>query len=641
MRLKYSVGLLMAILVDGRAVAQTPPPQAYDTYQSGAANLSPLEKRGRDTWYLWTAGDQRLWRKIAMITNGVTDLLQYVDSRRNGSRFRDLGVITEPGCKPASKPDEFGLWFDECESEYVADIPGQPSGVLGLRKFPNPDFDKSKWSLNKYLQNAKNVEPPYIIGMACGYCHNAFSPLNPPADPEHPRWENIVSAFGNQYLEEGKLFSLKLKPNDFRWQVANRQPPGTSDTSRVATDNIFNPNAINSIFNLADRPFHAEKMRDGSIQQVHHILKDGADSIGVAGASLRVYVNIGMCSDYWLTLHDPIEGTTAQKPFLIDKARAECADFRATEERMPAAEAFLKTIGPMHLQDATGGAQYLTAGPDILQRGKIVFAERCAACHSSKRPPQEVAPNSPAAVEWFRQSVIAADFLDHNFLSDDKRYPVSEIGTNFARAAGSNAIADHIWDNFSSVTYKQQPTVGEIKGLYNPIKPSHPINFTIEGGGRGYYRTPTLVSVWATAPYFHNNSLGAFNKDPSVSGRMAAFQDGIEKLLWPEKRLGVKSVMLTTVASKITRRDGSALEVPANMPVKLVASVDPNQLLDLGPAGNWLTRLLGRLFGGKILWDALLERSAAPDFVEDRGHTFGADLADSDKRALIEFLKTF
>ena len=77
------------------------------------------------------------------------------------------------------------------------------------------------------------------------------------------------------------------------------------------------------------------------------------------------------------------------------------------------------------------------------------------------------------------------------------------------------------------------------------------------------------------------------------------------------------------------------------MPVKLVASVDPNQLVTFGARGNWLTRLLARLFGGKILWDALLTRNLAPDFVEDRGHTFGSDLPDSDKRALIEFMKTF
>jgi hypothetical protein len=32
--------------------------------------------------------------------------------------------------------------------------------------------------------------------------------------------------------------------------------------------------------------------------------------------------------------------------------------------------------------------------------------------------------------------------------------------------------------------------------------------------------------------------------------------------------------------------------------------------------------------------------STCPDFVEDRGHYFGSDLPDADKRALIEFLKT-
>ena len=96
------------------------------------------------------------------------------------------------------------------------------------------------------------------------------------------------------------------------------------------------------------------------MRAVNHILKDGADSIGVAGASLRVYVNIGMCSDYWLTLHQAIYGMTQQKPFSIDKARQDCADWRDTEARMPAAEAFLKTIGPMRLKDAPGGAQYLT-----------------------------------------------------------------------------------------------------------------------------------------------------------------------------------------------------------------------------------------------------------------------------------------
>src|SRR5882757_290217 len=84
-------------------------PVEYDTYDYAGSKLTPRERKGRDTWYLWAAGDQRLWRQIAIITNGATDLLQYVDSRRNGTRFRDLGVITEPGCTKATGPDEYGL----------------------------------------------------------------------------------------------------------------------------------------------------------------------------------------------------------------------------------------------------------------------------------------------------------------------------------------------------------------------------------------------------------------------------------------------------------------------------------------------------------------------------------------------------
>jgi hypothetical protein len=38
---------------------------------------------------------------------------------------------------------------------------------------------------------------------------------------------------------------------------------------------------------------------------------------------------------------------------------------------------------------------------------------------------------------------------------------------------------------------------------------------------------------------------------------------------------------------------------------------------------------------------ALLKVSNCPDFVEDRGHYFGTNLPDDDKKALIEFLKTF
>jgi len=59
----------------------------------------------------------------------------------------------------------------------------------------------------------------------------------------------------------------------------------------------------------------------------------------------------------------------------------------------------------------------------------------------------------------------------------------------------------------------------------------------------------------ATAPFFLNNSLGVFTGDPSVKGRMTAFDDAAEKLLWPEKRLGKKSIRVTGADSVLNIRD--------------------------------------------------------------------------------------
>ena len=44
------------------------------------------------------------------------------------------------------------------------------------------------------------------------------------------------------------------------------------------------------------------------------------------------------------------------------------------------------------------------------------------------------------------------------------------------------------------------------------------------------------MSLWSTAPFLQNNSVGRFNPSPSVEARMRVFQDSIEKMLWPERR---------------------------------------------------------------------------------------------------------
>src|SRR5260370_14028566 len=110
------------------------------------------------------------------------------------------------------------------------------------------------------------------------------------------------------------------------------QPRGTSDTSRIATDHINNPNAINPIFLLAERERIAvpEKMAGGTLafpgekeeMPVPHVLKDGAESIGVAGAKIRRYVNIGMFSEYWLTLSHRLVWLAPHNTLDISYARA-------------------------------------------------------------------------------------------------------------------------------------------------------------------------------------------------------------------------------------------------------------------------------------------------------------------------------
>jgi len=37
--------------------------------------------------------------------------------------------------------------------------------------------------------------------------------------------------------------------------------------------------------------------------------------------------------------------------------------------------------------------------------------------------------------------------------------------------------------------------------------------------------------------------------------------------------------------------------------------------------------------------EKLVEVNMCPDFIEDRGHTYGRELSDDYKRALIEYLK--
>jgi hypothetical protein len=675
------------------------PEIAEDVFKpmDGGVALSPDEIKGRNTWNLWCAGTEQFWERMSRESYGLIDLLKTIDSRGRSTRFRQMGLINEPGYKQAPKPDQYGLWIDEAvEPEPPAIDPkvyGRSSGIMGFRVFDNPDFKGEavkKWDADRYYNDSNYaVDPklirPYRVGISCGSCHIAFNPSNPPEDPENPKWTNLASAIGNQYIREGPVFAHNVKEGGFFWEMLKAQPPGTSDTSRIATDNINNPNAINPIFLLGVRASEGteetltgqtlllplirdavQKGADSVTMPVPHVLKDGADSVGVVGATLRVYINIGSYSQHFLQQHNVLIGLTKQKPFEIATAQKYSVYWLATQQKFQNVGKFFTRLKSYRLEDAPGGKDLITKDEAVMTHGKIVFAENCATCHSSKRP-----PTGEDEVAWFRQEVLKPDFREDNFFSDDRRYPITRIQTNAARACATNAMRGHIWANFSSETYKNLPSVGAIK-VWNPFTEAEE-DFKIEGGGPGYYRTASLISVWSSAPLLHNNSLGKFTGDPSVAGRMEAFNDAITKLLWPEKRLGKDSIWRTTRECSLQIQAAALPEplrtllkpvldpdgyfrigmIPKGTPINLLANAnpdtDPKELADVSlkikkAFAEIKLKNLDDAAAAEVLKTevapALFKISKCPDLIEDRGHYFGTGLPDADKLALIEYLKT-
>ena len=272
------------------------------------------------------------------------------------------------------------------------------------------------------------------------------------------------------------------------------------------------------------------------------------------------------------------------------RARTECEDWRNTEARMPAAEAFLKTLSPPHLADAPGGQALSGCRPD---RGQIKPS-------AWERWPSPT--SAPSAIRASSRRGIAGTADTGRVVSRVgacRRLPDGQFSLGRPALPGHrhrhehrprHGLERHARAHLGSVL------VGDLQGAAAGWNASRTCTTlatrparspsTLPAGGRGYYRTASLTGLWATAPYLHNNSVGVFVKDPSVSARMAAFADGMEKLLWPEKRQGVRSIPVTTTDSTVTISGTTrVLRIPMGTPIDYVARVDPTEL----------ARLVGRL----------------------------------------------
>ena len=129
---------------------------------------------------------------------------------------------------------------------------------------------------------SKDLVKPYRVGMSCGFCHVGPNPMNPPADPEHPEWENLSSNVGAQYFWVDRIFSGKPMQASFVFQLFHTSRPGSLDTSLISTDNINNPRTMNAVYNLGPRLQQAkrwgkETLAGGGLdnRQFNDYVKDG------------------------------------------------------------------------------------------------------------------------------------------------------------------------------------------------------------------------------------------------------------------------------------------------------------------------------------------------------------------------------
>jgi mono/diheme cytochrome c family protein len=624
---------------------------AYAGFRDGEAGLTPQERAGREIWYKATGGNGRFHTYVFQQRMGVLiDWYRVLQSPQRDDRFAAWGLINDPdcctpgsaGCPATSLEQTYG--FDWCPGDETLlafvgktgyrdpacdfkDADGSPrqdacdlafgtsTGAMGLRKFPNPRFDAGRWQAlggarpgtwdgyDKLLVTPGrkgrpgvrdsrlldgSIEPPFLVGMACGACHISFDPTRPPQDPAHPKWENLLGAVGNQYGRFSEIMASGMAKDSPEWQIFTHARPGTVDTSAVPNDQVHNPGTMNAIFNTNVRPAFADEAvpkwrkvaacdasapagscwcepgreskcwrRSVQKEAVPHLLKGGEDSIGLEEAVQRVYFNIGVCSEECWVNHltdfrqiDPQQRNFGQTPFDIGQCRRDCPNFRAIEDRLFDVTAFLKSkeTRPPDLavalkKDADGLVDWLNRemAPGTVDRGRAVFAKSCARCHSSQEGASEA--------EDFHRTVADAPTLRADWMGNDKATPVSEVGTFECRALHSNHMEGHVWQEYGSDSYRARPADSTAAGA--------------SGGGRGYYRNVSLLGTWAFAPFMHNNALGpevcgrpqtkandfylspyadgaaaapCVPYDPSVAGRFALYRASMEDLLNPDRR---------------------------------------------------------------------------------------------------------
>ena len=548
---------------------------------------------------------------------------------------------------------------DPCDLRF-----GTSTGALGLRKFPNPRFDAEKWrrlkgSLSNWDAYRKfmagedgsgdsrtnrlfdgSIEPPFRIGMSCGACHISYSALKPPADANKPKWENIDGLIGNQFSRVSQILASGMSQHLLEWQLIARARPGVVDTSALPMDTVSNPGTMNTIVNFARRPTFDQRIlkwrkasqcpegpqatcwcephkpgkcweRSERVEAVQNILKGGEDNIGAAEAIQRVYFNIGSCAEQCWLNHvpdlrsiDPSQRNYGQTPLDIGQCRRDCASFRAIEDRLQNVVDFFLTARPEDLHAARSiSPQELNTqlerefGQGAVATGRDVFARTCAGCHSSQNPPFDKSD--------FHATDPKDPTLRLDFLSNERPVLATQVGTYAGRALHSNHMPSRVWAEYAALNLRERAVDPALREIF-------------KGSGRGYYRPPSLLSLWAQAPFMHNNAIGpeicgtpsrkdvnfysspyvdqndrplanppaCVPFDPSVEGRYKLYKDSMQDLLNPGRRLRKVTITDENIVIDVAPEfklgsveGGLAIVLPKGKPALLINSLRYKDML--------------------------------------------------------------
>ena len=231
-------------------------PAADEDYfrdMDGGVALSPAEVQGRNTWIVWTGGNDRFWDAMTASSFGVFDLLKIISSHPSlefqpgrtagttsasstsrASRRPPGPIPTASDCgstsgAPTVRPTPSRTTRSTRASRSARGARGScPSGpstvtrpassACGSSPIPTstrpPPRSGTRRSTTRRPATTSARSWCGRIASACPAVSATSAPtrVKPPADPENPKWENLSSNVGAQYFWVDRIFSWKRDP---------------------------------------------------------------------------------------------------------------------------------------------------------------------------------------------------------------------------------------------------------------------------------------------------------------------------------------------------------------------------------------------------------------------------------------------